>query len=344
MQSKVKQLWQLCFDDSEAFTELYFRLRCKDDVNMALQEDGKVVAALQMLPYPMTFGGEEISTAYVSGACTHPDYRNRGLMRRLLSEAFADMRGKGVEVSTLIPAEPWLFDYYARSGYAAVFCRAEEHFVASAPSSEEVAATALECVDGYREDVYRYLYEKQKERPCGLLHTQDDFKVVLADLVLSGGRVYALRPAESIVALAIVYPMPMDAAGACWHIEEILSDTPADRTRLLHLLCTALSASALHLSVPTEKEASEGAALGMARIVHAPAVLRRYASMHPELTLAFRLTDKQLPVNNGYYYLRGGHCATSAEPLPVDHLSLTIGELTRRIFEPLHPYMCLMMN
>ena len=77
IREKVKNLWKLCFNDSEEFTELYFRLRYNNDINIAIQSGEEVIAALQMLPYPMTFEGEDIHTAYISGACTHPDYRNR---------------------------------------------------------------------------------------------------------------------------------------------------------------------------------------------------------------------------------------------------------------------------
>ena len=125
IREKVKNLWKLCFNDSEEFTELYFRLRYNNDINIAIQSGEEVIAALQMLPYPMTFEGEDIHTAYISGACTHPDYRNRGVMHELLSQAFARMLHNNVALSTLIPAEPWLFDYYARSGYAPVFRYAE---------------------------------------------------------------------------------------------------------------------------------------------------------------------------------------------------------------------------
>lgn len=72
MREQVKKLWKLCFNDSDEFTEMYFRLRYNNEVNIAIQSGEEVIAALQILPYPMTFGGKEISTGYVSGACTHP--------------------------------------------------------------------------------------------------------------------------------------------------------------------------------------------------------------------------------------------------------------------------------
>ena len=60
IREKVKNLWKLCFNDSEEFTELYFRLRYNNDINIAIQSGEEVIAALQMLPYPMTFEGEDI--------------------------------------------------------------------------------------------------------------------------------------------------------------------------------------------------------------------------------------------------------------------------------------------
>lgn len=49
IREQVKSLWKLCFDDSEAFIELYFRLRYNNEVNLAIQSGEEVIAALQML-------------------------------------------------------------------------------------------------------------------------------------------------------------------------------------------------------------------------------------------------------------------------------------------------------
>lgn len=78
VKEQVRQLWETCFNDDEAFVDLYFRLRYIDQINKAIIEDGKVISALQMIPYPMTFCGRTVATSYISGACTHPDYRARG--------------------------------------------------------------------------------------------------------------------------------------------------------------------------------------------------------------------------------------------------------------------------
>ena len=226
IREKVKNLWKLCFNDSEEFTELYFRLRYNNDINIAIQSGEEVIAALQMLPYPMTFEGEDIHTAYISGACTHPDYRNRGVMHELLSQAFARMLHNNVALSTLIPAEPWLFDYYGRSGYAPVFRYAEETFIASGTPTADTGLT-LEMSAEYTEKRYEYLDRKLRERPCCIQHTEEDFQVIIADLQLGQGFVCTLSNGEEITALAITYPI----GKANWRIGEIVSDTPATKTK-----------------------------------------------------------------------------------------------------------------
>ena len=78
MKEKVKALWKLCFDDSDQFIDMYFRLRYKSEINVVIESGNEVISALQMLPYPMSFCGKQVATSYISGACTHPDFRNRG--------------------------------------------------------------------------------------------------------------------------------------------------------------------------------------------------------------------------------------------------------------------------
>ena len=38
IKEQVKALWKICFDDSEEFVEMYFRLRYKTEVNVGLRQ------------------------------------------------------------------------------------------------------------------------------------------------------------------------------------------------------------------------------------------------------------------------------------------------------------------
>lgn len=333
----IKALWKLCFDDSEEFVEMYFRLRYKSEINIAIESGDEVISALQMIPYPLTFCKEQVATSYISGACTHPDFRDRGVMRQLLSQAFARMWQKGVYFSTLIPAEPWLFDYYARMGYAPVFSYSTKEFTLPEflPSTEIM----VETVADYREDIYSYLNRKLSERPCCIQHTAEDFQVILADLAVSGGDLFVAKTGEGdIKGVAITY-----RGQGRTIINEMFAETKDAEYSLLYHIKKATGLNQFLQLLPPEEKLPRHL-LGMARIINAGEVLQLYAATFPEDEMQVELLDKQLSVNNGYYYLCKGKCMYSAERLSGAHVQMNISELTSRILQPLHPYMSLMLN
>lgn len=335
MKEQVKELWQRCFDDSEAFVEMYFRLRYNDRINEPWIENGKLVAALQTIPYPMTYLGETVNTAYVSGACTHPDYRGRGIMKKLLLQAFTSMLQQGITFSTLIPAEPWLFDYYAKMGYRTLFRQSQEKY--TKPQTALPASVPELRTLHHPMEIFNFFDRKMREQESALLHTFADCRVIMADLRISNGRLFTLKQNEAIVAGAIVMPQP----DGNWLVAECLADTPEWKEWLLHRICEELAVSDLELILP-----GTGAPLGMLRIVHAEAALDLYARTHPEALMSIQLTDSCIEENNGLFLIQGGRCKKSAEPSLMDDSTLRfdIGTLAEWLFKGLHPYMCLMLN
>ena len=215
MKEKVRQLWERCFHDSPAFTDLYFRMRYSNEVNIAIQSGESVIAALQMLPYPMTFCGKTIDTSYISGACTHPDFRGKGVMRELLAESFGRMHTQGVLLSTLIPAEPWLFDYYTRSGYAPVFHVQTDIFTKDTDSIL-TSDYSITITDSFDPQLYACFEQKMQHRPCCIQHTAEDFKVLLADLRLSGGHIYLLHPMQNTMPQLLWLSFIQTNQMVCW--------------------------------------------------------------------------------------------------------------------------------
>ena len=70
-------LWRTSFDDSEEFIKLFFDRVYKKENALFIKKDGKIVSALQMLPYVMTYYGTEISVNYIYAACTLPSERGQ---------------------------------------------------------------------------------------------------------------------------------------------------------------------------------------------------------------------------------------------------------------------------
>ena len=333
---KVKALWQLCFDDSEEFVEMYFRLRYKNEINVTIESGDEVISALQMIPYPMTFCGNTVQTSYVSGACTHPDFRGNGVMRELLSQAFARMLRNGTHFSTLIPAEPWFFDYYARMGYAPVFRYSTREFTVPEfiPSKEITVTAEINC----QEEVYQYLNKKLTERPCCIQHTFEDFQVIIADLILGNGALFIARQENRIIGMAIVYRGEKQIV-----INELFAETKDAEHSLLHHIKQHTGCKEMLQLLPPDSSLTLSP-LGMARIINAKEVMQLYASAFPEDEMQLEVLDKQLSVNNGYYYLCNGKCMYSTERLPGAHIKMNISELTDRVFQSFQPYMNLMLN
>ena len=118
---EVRRMWKICFDDTEEFMDLYFSEKYRNENTLIYFEKNQAVASLQILPYRFTFYGEEIPVAYISGACTLPKFQGRGYMGKLMATAFELMREREILLSILVPAEKWLYDFYAKLGYEKVF-------------------------------------------------------------------------------------------------------------------------------------------------------------------------------------------------------------------------------
>lgn len=336
VKEQIKSLWQLCFDDSEEFVDMYFRLRYNNEVNVAIESSNEVIAALQTLPYPMTFCGSEVQTSYISGACTHPDYRGNGVMKELLLQAFAKMLRNEVFFSTLIPAEAWLFDYYARMGYAPVFHYSRKTI--TVPDFIPSKNIAINSTTDYQEDIYKFLNAKMAARPFCIQHTEDDFKVILSDLAISDGNLFFAIEGSNVTGVAVSY-----IKEGVLEISELLAESKEAENSLLHYISQTTGFSRLTLYLPPNRDLQQSP-FGMARIIDVKSVLQLYAAAYPEDEMQLELTDKQLSSNNGYYYLCKGKCRFNKDRLPGVHLQMNIRELADRIFQPLQPYMSLMTD
>lgn len=336
MKEKVKALWKLCFDDSDEFVEMYFSLRYTEEVNVAIERENEVISALQMIPYPMTFCGKAVPTSYISGACTHPDFRGGGVMRELLSRSFRRMQNSGIYFSTLIPAEPWLFDYYAKMGYAPVFQYSVQEVVI--PEDLSMPEMTVHTLFDYQEEVYRYLNKKLSERPCCIQHTPDDFRAIIADLKISGDHFCVAEMNREIKGVAIVRK-----EGSQVVVNELFAENQDAKSGLLLYIQKKIGSNPIKQLLPLNDNRG-GHSLGMARIIHAEKVLQLYASAFPQIQMKLKLSDQQLPANNGYYDLSHGRCAFSlGQPLGA-YPPVVISDLALTILQPLHPYMSLMLN
>jgi predicted acetyltransferase len=335
IKSQIKDLWKLCFDDSDEFIELYFRMRYNQNVNIFINSGNRVISALQMLPYPFTYCGNLFHSSYISGACTHPDYRNRGVMRRLLSEAFADMSSNSVDLSTLIPANDWLYDYYATMGYGKVF-----YYSVYEPDIPDTFNDHIhiERTTDFYPAAYEYFNAKMHGRSCCVQHTEKDVKVILADMKIDNGFALIASRSAKVIGMALVYIQNRST-----YIAEMFADNEEAKEQLIYAAAHVKGRNTVKMIAPVSDRA-DAKPLGMARIINAEKFLRIYANCHPDVEMNISLTDEQLSSNNAYYYVYKGKCMVSKERLPGRHISMSMSQLAELIFADANPYMSLMMN
>ena len=329
---ETRHLWERSFADPRAFIDLYFREKYRKERNEVIVRDGRVVSALQKLPYPMTYGGRMLPASYISGACTDERYRRRGLMGELLSQTHRAMQQENAAFSFLIPATQELAAYYAKFGYTPCFRFGWETITAGTPDDSLVVGT----VDQHKtEELLPYLRDKMQERTMCVQHPLDDLRAVVDDMHMAGDTMWEARRGELTVALAICRA---EADGIL--LRECVYDDEEARDGLIAAIAAHYGRTEVDV---VDTKGREGDYFGMARIIDVEAMLTAYAALHPETEATWSITDELLAENNGCYHIYKGICERLPEPSS-EAEELTIGELTHRVLTEENPSMSLMMN
>jgi len=365
---QIMDLWRISFpEDTEEFICFYFARKYRRENALVIRRGNTVVSSLQMLPYAMTFHGQEIKTAYLSGVCTHPSERNKGLMSNLLINAFKEMRLRGIALTTLIPASKSLFDYYRKMGFTPVFDYAEEHYLidSSLKKSNPKPGYAMTewQPDDNLEDIYLYFRKKEQERPVCLQHSKEEFYAVVDDFYNDGGTLFFLKDnsdfPENYQIKGIAFVLPWENKV---RIKEILFDEMGEKEFMLWAIAQRYNNSEeiICTTEPCGKTDTDFH-LGMARVTDVLFFLTSYAKIFPEKTLELKINDSILNENNGVYILKNGICEKTTSKLIVKErmpefsieqfTQAVLGYHTERLpevitgyFPTLHPYMNLMMN
>ena len=375
---QIMDLWRICFpEDTEEFVRFYFARKYRRENTLLMFRGNTVVSSLQMLPYDMTFHGQEIKTAYLSGVCTHPSVRNKGFMFNLLKNALEEMHSQGIVLTTLIPASEALFDYYRKVGYTPVFDYAEEHYFLKktqmTPVTQIFTDNTVEYVltewnpDDNPDDIYLYFRKKEQERPVCLQHSKEEFCAVVEDFYNDGGVLFFLknnsgcsidcRVNSSIKGIAFVWPLENKI-----RIKEFFFDGMEEKEFLLWSIAQRYN-TAEEIICQTEPcgKTDTDFHFGMARVTDALFFLTFYAKIFPEKTLTLKINDSIIERNNGAYILKNGICEKTTNRLAIKNgapevsieqfTQAVLGYQTERLpeeiagyFPTLHPYMNLMMN
>lgn len=114
---QAKELWKLCFGDSDAFVDNYFENKFELCDSLALFDGEKLAGDITMQKMDMFLWGKKHKIAFLAGCATHPDYRYKGIMRTLLCEYMKILNGEGIYICCL---HPFLHAFYRKFGFETI--------------------------------------------------------------------------------------------------------------------------------------------------------------------------------------------------------------------------------
>ncbi|MDR2469656.1 MAG: GNAT family N-acetyltransferase [Tannerella sp.] len=274
MKQQLADLWKTSFGDSDDFIRLFFDRIYREENALTLCENGRITAALHMIPCEMTCCGGIVPVAYVCGACTLPSERGKGRMSRLMKQATEVMRNRGDSLAVLIPASDRLYGFYARFGFVEAFSHTFETHVIDhlpAPTSDCRIVSARDLPSATAYACYDRL---QRKHTCATLHSAYDWETILLDCRLEGGDAWvAFRDGKPEgVAIAV----PQDESRV--YVKEILCEQPDIRNTLIRSVLTHFRRSAAQVRIRALPYAAQPG--GMACLLDAKRMTDLYISFH----------------------------------------------------------------
>nr|WP_297174087.1 GNAT family N-acetyltransferase [uncultured Agathobaculum sp.] len=217
---RIRALWETCFPDEGGFNDYFFSHYFDPSVTLLSCENEVLCAMVQMLPCRLMVDGGSRSITYIYGACTDPAHRRKGHMARLLEQSFSIDRAAGRAATTLIPAEPWLFDFYRPFGYRPFFRVEKREIVQREPGASPTRLTVADIPQ------LALVYE-QKTPVCRIVREERDWQEQIAMFDAIGRGVYGWFDGSRLTAYAF-----------CWEdsAQEAIGLTGAQEQGLLHML------------------------------------------------------------------------------------------------------------
>ncbi len=117
-----KELYLKCFtEDTEEDAELLFKTVLSKAERVCEYHEGNPIAMLFLMDSNLRACDVTYPFFYLYAACTHPDHRGKGIMGELLQKAKEIALNKGKLGIFLKPANPPLFNFYAKSDFMPFF-------------------------------------------------------------------------------------------------------------------------------------------------------------------------------------------------------------------------------
>ena len=168
---ELSALWQMTFLEDTQVIENFFQNVFPTVVTPIIRVDGEFVSSLFLLPCKI--GKHNGKCVYC--AMTKYAYRGKGYMKQLLDFSYDYCKENNLDFLFLVPAEPSLFDYYAKCGFEKFGTSRMHTFSKNKP--EEKEQIKFDCEIEFDSSVLEYW-----ENTCAVYDGEvTDFGLVFRD-------------------------------------------------------------------------------------------------------------------------------------------------------------------
>ncbi|MBO7280070.1 MAG: GNAT family N-acetyltransferase [Bacteroidaceae bacterium] len=248
----LRNLWHEAFGDCEAFIDTFLDLCASDEVLHTLSMNGRVVSALYALPYTINCNNTVKRVAYIYAVATDSEFRQKGLMRLLMSQVHDSLQQEGYAAAFLLPSSLSLANYYASMGYRVCACRKRVML-----AGVECAGYIYEKCDTLDNAACTFISNCFAQRRNFVIHPQWSLRMNVSSCVLSGGALFLAKKDEEVVAAAFVV---IEDDGTPLLLDILYCDETA-KSSLVAYISKCYSVAALQALVCDK---SEGAPFAMA--------------------------------------------------------------------------------
>lgn len=304
IKAQTRRLWHDSFHTTEEFDDIYFTDKYTDESNLTIRQNGNVAAALQLLPYRLTFYGSVQHAGYLSGLATEPGHRNSGFASNLVHEAHRRLYAQGATLSFLIPKDEEQRHFFEKpqhgSFWTAVYRQELPLDVSGDGNFDKIEVVRP---DEWGTDLYVFYRRLTSELPFMVHPSENDFFAALSVADLQDGYVLVAYRKRRIVGFCLAVKEDNGRV----YIRTLAITETATRAAFVDYLCRACGVDKVYrrFCLPGSVKGAEPYA--MARVINVPRFLSAIATPNPGFQLHIGVDgDLDIPENNGWYLVENG--------------------------------------
>lgn len=317
--SKLNRLWFTCFGDDDKFRKWFFANRFWPEFCLIACEGEQIVGAMYGLPTHLWIREKVVPAVIIGGVSTHPDFRGRGIMRRLFTVFMPEMHRRKIPLTFLHPVQEELYfslEHYTVSdrGFLTLHGDAARPQKPQGVLPLEFGSRTKELHACYQQYIHPYsgpVYRRKED----FLFKESDYRAGGTELIA------AVDAQQNIEGYCYYFKDDKSVMG-----EECVALNDRAFLRLAQELAHIAGSLELTIKLPCdhlpqiEGGIAETKPWGCAGIAHLPTLLQTLGGTND---FAIEVTDPIIPGNNGVFDLKG-------EPTDKDpQVSLTAGRLAQ---------------